>query len=195
MNVTLPSIHTIFPGSILSPSLSPTSDDDDFMTIARNKVMRDFFASSLHMLTGFMKTSAEYSPPRLPFPLTMPKGASVNNVRRVSTCSTSSAPSLSYSPSPSPSPPPTQAPPSDAFLLVPCAMHMADAVVIVADSKSVAPPARRRSLCTPPPTPIYRPCKASESRATLLIGPAISAYGRKSAARMHPYRIIRDRRI
>jgi len=177
MNVALPSMHTLFPGCIPSPSPSLTSDDYDFTTIVRNK------------------TSADYSPPKLPFPLSMPKSGPINNVRRVSTCSTSSAPSLSYSPSPSPSPPPTDPPSSDAFLLVPCAMHMADAVVIVADSKSIAPPTRRKSLCTPPPSPVYRPCKASESRATLLIGPAISAYGRKSAARMHPYRIVRDRRM
>ena len=140
-----------------------------------------------------------YTPPTSPLLLSSQKAVHGDHPRCVSACSTSSEPSLTYSPSPSPLP--TRTPSPDSFLLVPCAYHVADAIVVIADQPPTTRddhPSSKSTTSSRLTSPIFRPCKPSEARATLLIGPAISAHGRKSAAsrerRMHPYRIVRERR-
>ncbi|KAF8498840.1 hypothetical protein JB92DRAFT_3125147 [Gautieria morchelliformis] len=141
------------------------------------------------------KGQAPYSP-CLPFPLSSRRTLHDDHGRCVSTCSMSSAPSLTYSPSPSP--PPTRPATPDSFFLVPCAFRMANAIVIVGDQPPTASASSKPTTSSRPTRPIFRPCKPSEARATLLIGPAISTHARKNAAkgerRMHPYRIVRERR-
>ncbi|KAF8590824.1 hypothetical protein K439DRAFT_1627566 [Ramaria rubella] len=190
MNVTLPALHNLFSESSLpSPSPSPSSSEDHVFTPIKGKDQFDQL----------------YSSPHLPFPISKSKDVHSIHNRRVSTCSTSSAPSLTFSSSSTPSPPPTRPASPQSFLLVPCSLDIADAVVIIPESH---PLTRRRntsqslpssSATAYPYVPVLRPCKPSEARATLLIGPAISAHARRSTAsgqrRIHPYRIVRERRL
>ncbi|KIJ36314.1 hypothetical protein M422DRAFT_782236 [Sphaerobolus stellatus SS14] len=177
MNMTLPRVRTVLPGE--SPSSSP-------ILLGRNLFTTNSSKKDDH---------DSHFAPRLELPLGSPKELDTY-VRRESTCSTSSAPSLSYSNSPSPSPPPTRPSSPETFFLVPCAMHLADAVVLIPEPttpKESREDSDGESLSRPA-SPVFRPCKPSEARAMLLIGPAISTHARRKAARLHPYRIVRDRR-
>ncbi|KAF8525704.1 hypothetical protein JB92DRAFT_3108587 [Gautieria morchelliformis] len=176
-NVVLPPIRTLFPHSTFQSTLAGPPPSDQGMPFMPLKERPPLSQRQLDQW------------PQPQFPSPTPKH--LQQGRRVSTVSTSSSvPPLTFSPSPSPPPPPSssQRPPSQRVLLVPCSLNVADVVV-------VAEPNPQTALPKPSPTspPAHCPARSTSTHAVLLVGDAI-AHAAKDERKMHPYRILRERR-